>query len=156
MKTPTERQRLIFAIWMRWIACGAGAAMGRPGRAIVKVCTFGVNFGCIVAFINVISDVLSSVAGSALPPAAEPSRQAIMMAVVLGAMIPLSVALNSPAALGTVSLTSVGLIVVFSGAPPTSTCLCAWRQCWPRPECLPAPRIQVAQPLPNHPGTQPR
>lgn len=84
--------------------------MGTTGTLLVKACSFGVNFGCIVAFINIISDVLSSVAGSVIPPGAEPTRQAIMTALVLGGMIPLSVFLNSSAALGHVSLTSVGLI----------------------------------------------
>ena len=57
----------------------AAAALGSPGRLLVKVCIVAVNLGALVAYLNIIADVLSSVAGTIIPPGAEPSRHILII-----------------------------------------------------------------------------
>jgi amino acid permease len=89
----------------------AHATLGINGRRLVRFSTFVLLMGCVVAYINIISDVFSSVAGTIVPPGAEPSRQQVMILVVVVGFFPLTLLVRSAKSLASTS--GFGLAMVW-------------------------------------------
>jgi amino acid permease len=95
----------------------AHATLGLNGRRVVRVSTLALLMGCVVAYINIISDIFSSVAGTIVPPGAEPSRQQVMILVVVMGFFPLTLLIRSAKSIASTS--GFGLAMVWFSVSPS-------------------------------------
>eukprot|EP00898_Chlorokybus_atmophyticus_P001229 jgi/Chlat1/2106/Chrsp17S02704 len=86
---------------------------GKLARRMVEICVIALQFGCLVAYANILADVLSSVAGTVVPPGAEPSRTGWMAFVVLGVLFPLCCFVKSPQSLASISVFTIVFMFIF-------------------------------------------
>eukprot|EP00798_Chlamydomonas_sp_ICE-L_P030849 gene30849-35889_t len=102
-------------------------ACGKIGRWTIDLCSFSINMGCMVAYLNMMADVLSSVAGTIIPPGAEPSRNAYVVGVTVFGAFPMAMFVRDHALMTNFSKVSVlfmsifcGIIVIFAISPEES------------------------------------
>lgn len=99
----------------------AHATLGLNGRRVVRLSTLALLLGCVVAYINIISDIFSSVAGTIVPPGAEPSRQQVMILVVVMGFFPLTLLIRSAKSIASTS--GFGLAMVWLSLCFVTLCL---------------------------------
>ncbi|XRB08513.1 sodium-coupled neutral amino acid transporter [Pycnococcus provasolii] len=92
----------------------AKTVLGSRAKVVVELCTFTLQLGALVAYVNILADVISPIANSVLPPGAEPSRTFVMCCVVMCGMLPVSlVTARNVNILAYVSSLTIGIIAVF-------------------------------------------
>ena len=96
----------------------AHATLGLNGRRVVRTATLALLMGCVVAYINIISDIFSSVAGTIVPPGAEPSRQQVMILVVVMGFFPLTLLVRSAKSIASTSGFGLAMVWFSPCAPP--------------------------------------
>lgn len=95
----------------------AHATLGLNARRVVRISTIALLLGCVVAYINIISDIFSSVAGTIVPPGAEPSRQQVMILVVVMGFFPLTLLIRSAKSIASTSGFGLAMVWMSSHYP---------------------------------------
>ena len=91
----------------------AATTLGRRAGMFTGACIAAVQFGGVVACINVLADLLSAWAGQDLPAGAEPSRVPVFVALLSLALLSLVLGLRSQRGVHVLTLTGTAFVLAF-------------------------------------------
>ena len=91
----------------------ASTALGKRAGLFTGACIAAVQFGGVVACVNVLADLLSAWAGQDLPAGAEPSRVPVMVALAGLALLSLVLGLRSQRGVHMLTLTGTSFVLAF-------------------------------------------
>jgi amino acid permease len=91
----------------------ASISLGKRAGLFTGACIAAVQFGGVVACVNVLADLLSTWAGQDLPAGAEPSRVPVMVALAGLALLSLVLGLRSQRGMHMLTLTGTSFVLAF-------------------------------------------